>query len=183
MPGDFFLLAADCVHTHTYDHPHHIDIQWNNDCPCCLKRVYNKGARNEKVKWVHNTLVFSFIFMGNLKIPVYRYSIRAQQVVDFEHTSEEKHKQECELVALKATLPIIREAFPKMHIVLLLDGLYGEDDCKIRKDNGPENFSVIRRVKLNLLKADKKTKAGIKNKRSKAGWDKNYMLEILGMKC
>lgn len=64
-----------------------------------------------------------------------------------------------------------------------LDVSYGEDGCKIRKDNGAENFSIIRRVTLNLLKADKKTKAGIKNKRSKAGWDKNYMLDVLGMKC
>jgi predicted transposase YbfD/YdcC len=64
-----------------------------------------------------------------------------------------------------------------------LDVSYGEDGCKIRKDNGAENFSVIRRVTLNLLKADKKTKAGIKNKRSKAGWNKDYMLEILGITC
>ncbi|MDP3683805.1 MAG: ISAs1 family transposase [Ignavibacteria bacterium] len=64
-----------------------------------------------------------------------------------------------------------------------LDVSYGEDDCKIRKDNGPENFSVIRRATLNLLKEDKKTKAGIKNKRSKAGWDKNYMFSILGINC
>lgn len=64
-----------------------------------------------------------------------------------------------------------------------LDVSYGEDDCKVRKDNGPENFSVIRRATLNLLKADKKTKAGIKNKRSKAGWDKDYMLSILRTEC
>lgn len=64
-----------------------------------------------------------------------------------------------------------------------LDISYGEDDCKVRKDNGAENFSVIRRATLNLLKADKKTKAGIKNKRSKAGWDKNYMLQVLRMEC
>lgn len=64
-----------------------------------------------------------------------------------------------------------------------LDVSYGEDDCKVRKDNGAENFSVIRRATLNLLKADKKTKAGIKNKRSKAGWDKDYMLKILAMEC
>jgi predicted transposase YbfD/YdcC len=64
-----------------------------------------------------------------------------------------------------------------------LDVSYGEDDCKVRKDNGPENFSLIRRATLNLLKADKKTKAGIKNKRSKAGWDKDYMLSILEGRC
>ena len=64
-----------------------------------------------------------------------------------------------------------------------LDISYDEDSCKVRKDNGAENFTVLRRATLNLLKADKKTKAGIKNKRSKAGWNKEYMLEILGMNC
>ncbi len=124
MPGDFFLLAADCVHTHTYDHFHHKDAHGNNDCPCCLKRVYNKGTAKEITKWMHITLVFSFVFTGGLKLPIYRYPIHARQVPDLETASEEIHKQECELVALKVALPFLREAFPKMKIVLLLDGLY-----------------------------------------------------------
>jgi hypothetical protein len=124
MPGGFFLIAADCVHTHTYDHPHHVDIKGNNNCPYCLKRIYNKGTIREKTRWIHNTLVFSFVFMGGLKIPIYYYPIHAKQVINTESASEEAHKQECEIVALKVTLPIIREAFPRMKIVLLLDGLY-----------------------------------------------------------
>lgn len=124
MPGDFFLLAADCVHTHTYDHPHHTDMDGNNDCPCCLKRVYNRGTENEKVRWVHNTLVFCFVFMGGLKIPVYRYPIHAKQIRNLEDASEDAYKQECELVALKTALPTIVQEFPKTKIVLLLDGLY-----------------------------------------------------------
>lgn len=124
MAGDFFLLAADCVHTHTYDHLHHTDKCGNNDCDCCLKRVYNKGTENEKVKWIHNTLVFCFVFMGRLKIPIYRYPIHSKQIVGLESASEENHKQECEFVALKTALPSIRAEFPKMKIVLLLDGLY-----------------------------------------------------------
>ena len=124
MFGDFFLLAADCVHTHTYDHLHHMDAHGNNDCPCCLKRVYHKGTEKEQVRWLHTTLVYCFVFMGKLKIPIYRYPIHAKQIHSLEDASEHDHKQECELVALKVTLPIIRQAFPRMKIVLLLDGLY-----------------------------------------------------------
>lgn len=124
VPGDAFFLAADCVHTHTYTHPHHVDVHGNNDCPCCLKRVYNRGTENEKIRWIHNTLVFCFVFMGGLKIPLYRYPIHAKQIRNFEDASEDAHKQECELVALKTALPAIRQEFPKMKIVLLLDGLY-----------------------------------------------------------
>jgi hypothetical protein len=124
MPDDCFCIVADCVHTHTYDHLHHVDINGNNDCPFCLKRVYNKGTNNEKTRWVHNVLVYSFVFLGGLKIPIYRYPIHAKQVNIESSASDEVYKQECELVALKASLPRIRQAFPKMKIVMLLDGLY-----------------------------------------------------------
>ena len=124
MPGEFFLLAIDCVHTHTYNHPHHVDSNGNNDCECCLKRVHNKGTDKEYVQWQHLNLIFSFVFMGGLKIPIYSYPIHAKQITNLESASEDSYKQECELVGLKIALPTIREAFPKMKIVLLLDGLY-----------------------------------------------------------
>lgn len=62
-----------------------------------------------------------------------------------------------------------------------LDVSYGEDKSKIRKDHGPENMSVMKRGTMNLLKADTATKAGIKNKRAKAGWDRDYMMGLLDM--
>lgn len=61
-----------------------------------------------------------------------------------------------------------------------LDVSYGEDKSKVRKDNGPENLSVLKRCTMNLLKADTETKAGIKNKRAKAGWNRDYMMKLLG---
>ena len=63
-----------------------------------------------------------------------------------------------------------------------LDVSYGEDKSKVRKDNGPENLSVLKRCTMNLLKADTVTKAGIKNKRAKAGWSKEYMIGLLNGK-
>lgn len=63
-----------------------------------------------------------------------------------------------------------------------LDVSYREDECKVRKDNGAENLSVLRRCTLNLLKADTKTKAGIKNKRAKVGWNRDYLMELLNGK-
>jgi predicted transposase YbfD/YdcC len=63
-----------------------------------------------------------------------------------------------------------------------LDVSYGEDKSTVRKDNGPENLSVLKRCTMNLLKADTETKAGIKNKRAKAGWSKEYMMSLLNGK-
>lgn len=63
-----------------------------------------------------------------------------------------------------------------------LDVSYNEDKSKVRKDNGPENLSALKRCTMNLLKADTETKAGIKNKRAKAGWDRGYMMRLLNSK-
>lgn len=60
-----------------------------------------------------------------------------------------------------------------------LDVSFGEDERRIRKDHGAENFSRLARLALNLLKRDKSVKAGIKGKRLKAGWDEHYLLRLL----
>jgi len=61
----------------------------------------------------------------------------------------------------------------------VLDVAFSEDNSRVRKENGAQNFSVIRQVALNLLNQEKSLKAGIKNKRLKAGWDEKYLLKIL----
>lgn len=60
-----------------------------------------------------------------------------------------------------------------------LDISFREDESRIRQRHGAENFSRLRRIALNLLKQDRSTKIGIKAKRLKAGWDENYLLNVL----
>ena len=60
-----------------------------------------------------------------------------------------------------------------------LDIGFGEDESRIREANAEENLSTIRHHGLNLLKQEKSCKKGIKAKRKKAGWDENYLLEVL----
>lgn len=60
-----------------------------------------------------------------------------------------------------------------------LDVSFNEDYCRVRKDNAPENFAVIRHIVLNLLKMEKSAKVGLKIKRNKAGWDNNYLTKVL----
>ena len=61
----------------------------------------------------------------------------------------------------------------------VLDVGFDEDACRIRKQNGSENFAILRRIALNLLKADKSTKLGVANKRLKAAWDTDYLITLL----
>jgi predicted transposase YbfD/YdcC len=64
-------------------------------------------------------------------------------------------------------------------LLKVLDVEFNEDNSRIRKDNAPENLAVIRHIALNLLRQNKKFKGSIKSKRNRAGWDNNYLREIL----
>ena len=57
---------------------------------------------------------------------------------------------------------------------------FNEDQCRVRIENAAENLSRIRRISLVLLKNEKTCKLGIKSKRSKAGYDRSYLLRLLG---
>ena len=60
-----------------------------------------------------------------------------------------------------------------------LDVSFGEDQRRIRKGHGAENFSRLSRIALNLLKRNTSVKAGIKGKRLNAGWDHDYLLSLI----
>jgi predicted transposase YbfD/YdcC len=60
-----------------------------------------------------------------------------------------------------------------------LDIAFREDESRIRKDHGPENFAVLRHIALNLIKQEKTKRASVKGKRLVAGWDEDYLLKIL----
>lgn len=61
----------------------------------------------------------------------------------------------------------------------VLDVAFHEDASRIRKDHAPENLALVRHLALNLLKQDRSTKAGIKAKRLKAGWNNDFLSTIL----
>jgi predicted transposase YbfD/YdcC len=60
-----------------------------------------------------------------------------------------------------------------------LDISFADDDRRIRTGHGAENFARLSRIALNLLKAQRKHKVGLKTKRLRAGWDNDYLLEVL----
>lgn len=61
----------------------------------------------------------------------------------------------------------------------VLDIAFREDECRVRKDHAPQNLAVLRHIALNLLRAEKTVKNGIKNKRLRAGWDNDYLLKVI----
>lgn len=65
----------------------------------------------------------------------------------------------------------------KVHWVL--DITFREDDSRVRKGNGPQNFAVLRHIALNLLRRENTAKISIRARRKKAGWDHDYLLKVL----
>lgn len=60
----------------------------------------------------------------------------------------------------------------------VLDVVFGEDGARTRKGNGPLNLAILRKLALNLLQADK-SKASIRRKIKRAGWDDAFLVELL----
>jgi len=60
-----------------------------------------------------------------------------------------------------------------------LDVTFGEDQSRLRKGHADANFSILRRTALTLLKNNHTQKMGVKNKRLAAGWNDDYLLEVL----
>jgi len=62
-----------------------------------------------------------------------------------------------------------------------LDVCFNEDSCRVRTQNAAENLARVRRIAHMMLKNEKTCKLGVKSKRAKAGYDRDYMLTVLGL--
>lgn len=106
--------------------------------------------------------------------------IESSRTIDNKTTIENRYY----ISSLKADAKKLNEAVRKHwgienSLHWTLDVAYGEDDCRMRSGYSAENFSIIRRISLNLLKNEKTLKKGIATKRLKAGWDNEYLKTIL----
>ena len=59
----------------------------------------------------------------------------------------------------------------------VLDVTFREDESRIRKDHGPENFALLRRFAVTLIKQDT-SPGSIKKKRKRAAWNNNALAKI-----
>ena len=60
----------------------------------------------------------------------------------------------------------------------VLDVVFDEDRVRNRKDHGPANLAILRKLALNLLRSHPDT-ASLRRKVKKAGWDDSFLLSLL----
>lgn len=61
----------------------------------------------------------------------------------------------------------------------VLDMVFDEDHSRMRERNSATNFAMIRRMALNMLRQDHTGKLSLRRKRLKAGWDNDYLRQLL----
>jgi predicted transposase YbfD/YdcC len=114
-------------------------------------------------------------------------NLRSVGLVELERTVNGKTSREkryvissCKSFSAKKALETVRAHWAienELHWVL--DVAFREDDCRVRAGNAAEVFAVLRHTALNLLKKASSRKVGIKIRRLRAGWDNDYLMEVL----
>ena len=61
----------------------------------------------------------------------------------------------------------------------VLDMTFDEDRARNRKDHGPENLAILRRLALNVLR-NARPKISIRRKRKRSGWSDEFARTVLG---
>jgi len=63
-----------------------------------------------------------------------------------------------------------------------LDVIFREDQCRLSEDHGPQNFALLLKFALNLLRSSPfQAKKSMRVRRKRAGWDDDALAELLGM--
>lgn len=161
---------------------HHSDDQLFSSYFSAPVELTNSGhGREEKrICWVSETLEFVTVaqdWPGLKRVVVVESERIVAGKTSLEHrfyiTSDAVRTPEQLLEATRAHWGI-----ESMH--WMLDVCFNEDSCQVKKDHGPENLSILRRIALNLVKKDKWKRLGVKNSCRVAGWNQDYMARLLG---
>ncbi len=67
----------------------------------------------------------------------------------------------------------------------VLDVNFGEDASRVRKNNAPQNLSLLKKIVLTLVRNDTTdtAKASLRQKRKRAAWDDDIRMSMLGIQA
>jgi predicted transposase YbfD/YdcC len=95
-------------------------------------------------------------------------------------TAEIRHFVSSAKVAPEALAAAIRSHWQiENGLHWVLDVTFREDASRVRDRNAARNLALLRRVALNLARADTSLKASLKGKRKYAAWDNDFMAMLI----
>ncbi len=110
--------------------------------------------------------------------------VRVESVRHIKSTGQQQKETRLYITSLEPSAKKIAETIRahwgienSLHWVL--DVAFNEDHSSKTNPNAVENFSIINRIALNLVKNETSKKVGVKSRRLNAGWDNDYLLNIL----
>ena len=84
------------------------------------------------------------------------------------------------LVMIAALLgPVVRSHWAignSLHWVM--DMIFRDDECRVRTDNAPANFAVVKHMACNLLRKAP-GKQSLRLRRKAAAWDDNFLVNLI----
>lgn len=106
--------------------------------------------------------------------------IQSERIIDGKRTLETRYFISSLQASAEKLLDVARTHWSienSCHWVL--DIAFREDESRLRKGFGAQNFAILRHIALNCLKQEHSARCGIKNKRLRAAWDNDYLLSVL----
>jgi predicted transposase YbfD/YdcC len=100
---------------------------------------------------------------------------------DRTHTETRQYLSSLEPDAARLQEVIRRHWAIENELHWVLDVVFNEDQSRIRQGFAAENAGVLRKLALTVLKQDTSAKLSLKAKRQQAGWDDQYLAQVLGL--
>jgi predicted transposase YbfD/YdcC len=147
----------------TYDHAHGRDETRRIDIGHAIEEIESAGRWPKLASLIH---IESIRTVKGVTSTEHRYYISSRRNLSAKQA----------LAAVRSHWGIENE----LHWVL--DVAFREDDCRLRAGNAAANFSAVRQLALGLLKKRTEQKGGIKARRLVAGWNNDFLLQVIGLK-
>ena len=147
----------------------------------CEKSDFGHGRIETRKCTVYNDLsqISQLSKWKDLKSIVKIDSTRYFKLTGKEEKETRLYISSLEASALKAEHAVRAHWGVENSLHWVLDVAFNEDKSAKTNPIAVQNFSTINRIALNLLKNDKSKKIGVKGKRLMAGWDNDFLLQIL----
>lgn len=119
--GEYWMVIFDATGLFHFKERH---------CPHCLKKVLNKGKKDERTVYYHHVLEAKLVVGDGFVI-----SIGTEYI---ENENEDVSKNDCETKAFKRLAEKLKKDYPRLKVCVLADSLYASEPVfeKCIKDNG-----------------------------------------------